>query len=711
MEPITAPIPAGQFIGRALADAGIRLAFTVPGESFLPLLDGVAAAGIRVVATRHEGGAGFMATAVGALTGRPAAVLATRAVGATNLAIGLHAAYSDSAPLIALVGQVDRSFRGREAFQEVDLAGTVGRLCRWTAEVRDAASLPAMLDEGLRKAMNGRPGPVLLALPADLLDEGVPPDHGHVAAGPVLGPPRAPSPDPATVRRILHLLLDAERPVILAGAGVLRSRSTADLVKLAETVEVPVVAGWRRPDVFPNDHALYLGMSGYFAAPTVRERLLEADAILVLGSRLDEVTSYSYAVPASGTRWAHVDLEPLGPRGGLVGPTVALAGDVRTFVREARRLLGGAALEARSLERRRQANADDRAAWEAAAVVDGTPWDGPGVHPGRVVSALARVLPPDAIVTTDAGHFGGWAARGLWFRRPGTFIGTTAGAMGFGLPAAIAASLVAPGRPVVALAGDGGFAMTMAEIETAVREGAHPVAIVMDNERYQTIRDHQDRRGLSPIATDLGPVNFVGVAEALGARAVRIEDDEAFEPALREALSSRHMTVLHLPIDRRWVSVDRLAGQEPAAPEVAVTSVLEPGFQSEPEPFAAPVEAPEAEPATAWSIPAEAAAEPSVDDGASTEAAPAAALPEAAEAIALDATAAHDQPAWPEPGDAAEPGEPEPPVPPEPPEPPEVPAVAGPAPAESPVDEADRAAAADLAEAPDEAEREAPPAT
>ncbi|MCU0484232.1 MAG: thiamine pyrophosphate-binding protein, partial [Chloroflexi bacterium] len=568
MEPITAPIQAGHFIGRALAEAGVRLAFTVPGESFLPLLDGVAAAGIRVVATRHEGGAAFMAAAVGSLTGRPAVVLATRAVGATNLGIGLHAAHADSAPLVALVGQVERSVRGREAFQEIDLAGTIGRLCRWTAEVRDAASLPAILDEALRKAMNGRPGPVLLALPADVLEDEVPPGHGHVAAGPLLGPPRAPSPDPAVVRRILHLLLDAERPVILAGAGVLRSRSTADLVKLAETIDVPVIAGWRRPDVFPNDHALYLGMSGYFAAPTVRERLLAADAILVLGSRLDEVASFGYEVPAAGTRWAHVDLEPHGARAGLGGPTIALAADARTFVREARRVLGGAALDAGSLERRREANVADRAAWEAASVVDATPWDGPGVHPGRIVATLGRVLPPDAIVTTDAGHFGGWAARGLRFRRPGTFIGTTAGAMGFGLPAAIAASLVAPGRPVVALAGDGGFAMTMAELETAVREGAHPVALVMDNARYQTIRDQQDRRGFAPLATDLGPIDFVGVAQALGARAVRVEDDEGLEPALRDALAARLMTVIHLPVDRRWVSVDRLAGELEELPEV-----------------------------------------------------------------------------------------------------------------------------------------------
>lgn len=606
---------AARFIADALAEAGIRVAYTVPGESFLPLLDGLAAAGIRVVATRHEGGAAFMAAAHGALTGRPAVVLGTRAVGAANLAIGLHVAHADSIPLLALVGQVERGARGREAFQEVDLVATFGSLCRWTREIRDASALPTALDEALRRATTGRPGPVLLSLPQDLLEDPAPVDHGRIATATVLGPPRAPEPDQTTVKRILHLLLDAERPVILAGAGVLRSRATADLVRFAELVDVPVIAAWRRPDVFPNDHALYLGMSGYFAAPTVLPRLLDADAVLVLGCRLNEVASHRWAVPSASARWAHVDLEPHGARAGLGAPTIALASDARTFVREARRALGGALLDHASLERRREANAADRVAYEAARVVDDLPWDGPGVHPGRVIATLGRLLPPDAIVTTDAGHFGGWAARGLWLRRPGTFVGSTAGAMGFGLPAAIAASLASPGRPVVALVGDGGLGMTASELETAVREGGRPIALVFDNAAYGTIRDHQRRRGMPPVATELGPVDWVSVAEGYGADGILVESDDAFEPALRAALGSRRPTVIHLPVDPRWVSVDvfdedaavvapgsrelaepadliaAAADEEPleAAPEpdVAVAAAeeepaLEPAFEAEP---------------------------------------------------------------------------------------------------------------------------------
>ena len=323
-----------------------------------------------------------MAAAHGALTGRPAAVLVTRAVGAANLAVALHAAQADSVPMIVIVGQVERAARGREAFQEADVVATFGGLCRWAREVRDVAALPGALDDAFRRATTGRPGPVLLSIAQELFDAPAPADGGRIATGTVLGPPRAPEPDAVTLKRILHLLLDAQRPVILAGAGVLRSRATADLVRLAEFADIPVVAAWRRPDVFPNDHALYLGMSGFFAAPTVHPRLLEADAVLVLGCRLNEVASHGWTVPAAGARWAHVDLEPLGARGGLGAPTIALASDARTFVREARRVLGGGVLEMASLERRRAANVADRAAYEEACQVDRSTVGRPRCAPG-----------------------------------------------------------------------------------------------------------------------------------------------------------------------------------------------------------------------------------------------------------------------------------------------------------------------------------------
>lgn len=557
--PASRPEPAPRTVATLIADAlhaaGVKFAFTVPGESFLGLLEALESAGVRVIATRHEGAAAFMAEAYGQLTGRPAACLGTRAVGAANLAIGIHTARADSTPLFGLVGQVERAVRGREAFQEADLAVTIGGLAKWSAEITRSADAPGVMGEAIARALGGRPGPVLLSLPEDLLDERAP--VGAAVPGPH---PVASRLDPEVIRSVIQLLACAERPVILAGAGVLRARVSKDLVRFAELLHVPVIASWRRGDVVPNDHPLYLGMAGYGSPRTVRERLASADALLVLGSRLNEVTSFGYDVPRHDLRWAHVDLEPRSGRG-LRAPDIALAADAGAFVRAALARLGDAVLDAASVRARDEGNAADRAAWEAASVVDGAPWDGPGVHPGRVVTTLRRVLPDEAIVTTDAGNFAGWLARGFRFRRPGTFLGPTSGAMGYGVPAAVAAAIVHRDRPVVALAGDGGFAMTMAELETAVRERVRPIVLVFDNQRYGMIRMHQDRRGDdSGVGTDLGPIDFAAVARALGAGGSRVETDDAFEGALRAALAADRPTVLHLVVDPRWVSVDEYPG-------------------------------------------------------------------------------------------------------------------------------------------------------
>ncbi len=309
-----------------------------------------------------------------------------------------------------------------------------------------------------------------------------------------------------------------------------------------------------------NDHPLYLGMAGHGSPTAVRERLDRADAILVLGCRLSEITSFGYTVPRPDQPWVHVDVERLAGRGGLPAPMFFVHSDARTFLRAAVVRLQGAVIDAALADTRRAANEVDRQAWEAASAVDDTAWSGPGVHPGHAIATLRRVLPDDAIVATDAGNFGLWLARHFRFRRPGTFLGPTSGAMGYALPAAIAAALVHRDRAVVAVAGDGGFAMTMAELETAVREKARVVAIVFDNERYGTIRMHQERRGAGAgLATDLGPIDFVAIARACGARGVKVESDAALEPALRQALAADRPTVLHLTLDRRWVSPDQPA--------------------------------------------------------------------------------------------------------------------------------------------------------
>jgi acetolactate synthase I/II/III large subunit len=546
------PRTVGRYIADVLRAAGVRYAFTVPGESFLGLLDAFDGAGIRVIATRHEGAAAFMAEAHGQLTGRPAVALGTRAVGGTNLAIGIHTARQDSTPMFVAVGQVERSLRGREAFQEIDQVGTLGGIAKWAAEPQAADDIAETMSEAVRQALGGRPGPVLLSLAEDLLDEPIPDDMTSDATRPSV--PRATDDE---IRSVIEFLASARRPVILAGGGVLRARTSTELLRFAELLQVPIIAAWRRADVVSNDNPLYLGMSGYGAPSTVQARLDAADALVVIGSRLNEATTFGYAMPRAGLPWAHLDLAA-GATVGSTPPTISVVTDAKAFLKAANeRLLGKAVLDAGLVAARQANNREDRAAFEAASVVDGGTWDGPGVHPGRTIATLRRVLPDDAILTTDAGNFASWAGRGFRFRRPGTFLGPTSGAMGYGLPAAIAASLVHRDRPVVALVGDGGLAMTMAELETAVRVGTRVVVVAFDNERYGTIHMWQERRGTGVgVASDLGPVDFAAIARACGARGVRVERDAEFEPALRAALVADRATVIQVTLDRAWVSVD-----------------------------------------------------------------------------------------------------------------------------------------------------------
>ena len=544
----------GRLIADALAAAGVRWAFTVPGESFLGLLDALPAAGITVIATRHEGGASFMAEAIGQLTGSPAAVLGTRAVGASNMSIGIHTARQNSTPMVALLGQVRRDHMGREAFQEADLVASFGRLAKWAGQIDDPNDAGRLVGEGLNVMLSGRKGPVLFALPEDTLDVEV--EAAAFAFDAVVAGP----PSLENCRAIVELLDGTQRPAILAGFGVSAAGAQDALVEFSERLAVPVFVAWRRPTAFPNDHPNYLGATGYGAPAVVRERLVEADALLVIGCRLNEIASFDYAIPAPTTRWAHVDLEPRIAHAGLAAPDLALATDAKAFLDVALSL--GAPANAAA---RRVSLAADRAAYVSATTLPERTWDGPGVDPAHVVGVLQATLAPDAIVTVDAGNFGLWPARFLKLGRDHVFLGPTSGAMGYGLPAAVAASLAEPRRQVVALCGDGGLAMTMNELETAVRTGAKPVVIVFDNERYGTIAMHQVNEQRDEVATGLGPIDFAAVALACGAQGIRVGNNDAFEPALRAGLAADRATVLHLDLDPRWINPDL---PMPSAPSV-----------------------------------------------------------------------------------------------------------------------------------------------
>jgi acetolactate synthase I/II/III large subunit len=566
-------VTAGRAVVAALERAGIRHAFTVPGESFLEILDALTDSRIRLVAARHEAGAGFMAEGYGQLEGIPAACLVTRAVGTANLSIALHTARANSTPLVAIAGQVPRAFRGREAFQEADLVATFGGLCKTSAELDDPATMARDVEALVALATSGRPGPVLLSIPEDaLLDEAGSDPPPTRAATLATSPAGGAAPDDGQVRDVLRLLAGARRPVVLAGAGVIRSRAVPELATFAEAADVPVIAAWRRPDVFDNDSPRYLGATGLSAAHTVRPRLLEADVILAIGTRLSEVATFEYAVPGPGTTLVRVDVDPASS-GDRPVPAVAIRADAAAFLRRALALLeadpSGGERQPRQPSpfapppTRGAEIARDRAAYLGAVTLPDTHGRRAGapVHPATVIGALRRHLPAGAIVTTDAGNFAGWAARYLPMPSGGRFLGPTSGAMGYGLPAAVGAAIGARdldgGRRVVALAGDGGFSMLMAELETAVRERLRLTAIVFDNGMYGTIRMHQERAHPGRVAgTDLGPIDFAAFARACGAEGTRVTHDADVEDAVSAALRHPGVALVHVLADPRVVSVD-----------------------------------------------------------------------------------------------------------------------------------------------------------
>jgi acetolactate synthase-1/2/3 large subunit len=463
------------------------------------------------------------------------------------MAIGIHTAFSNSTPMVALLGDVQRTHIGREAFQESDLVARFGGLAKWAARIVHPVAAATQLGEGLSAMRSGRPGPVLFALPEDVLLEPLP-----ARAKARLTPDAPPAIDDAAVAQVLALLHGAQRPVLLAGGGVIAAGARDDLVALSERLQVPVICAFRRPTAFPNDHAHYLGMTGYGAPDSVRSRLDQADVLLVIGSRLNEIATFDYRIPRPRQKWAHVDLAPRAePVAGLGRANVALAADAGAFLRAALDQSRGY----KPPGERKAALAEDRAAYIAAATLPEAPdWRGPGADPAHVINVLGRVAPRNAIITSDAGNFALWLSRGFHYGADQAFLGPTSGAMGYGLPAAIAASLVAPDRPVIAVCGDGGLAMTMNELETSVRSGATPIVLVLDNQRYGTIAMHQRNEGYDETATELGQIDFAAVARACGAQGTRVTRNEEFEPALRDALLAGRTALIHIAIDPQWVT-------------------------------------------------------------------------------------------------------------------------------------------------------------
>lgn len=539
---------AGVAAVRVLRERGVCYAFGVPGESFLGLLDALyETPEIHLVPTRHEGGAAFMADAVGKLTGQPAICMGTRGVGSANLAIGVHTAQQDSTPLIAMVGQVETPFRHREALQEVELDQFFRPITKWAVEAPTGAELPRIAGEAYRRTVSGRPGPVAIALRGDILDEVADDRLPPATAQPV------PMPDPNAVEATIALLREARAPLIVAGGGVSRAGANAELVRFAEVAGIPVMTAFRRLDVFPTDHPLSLGGVSFGMTGKMRARALAADVVLAIGTRLAELSTLGYSVPGPEARLIHVDIAP-DDLGKSFPAAVAILADAGRFLEAILERARTAAWPVRA-----GANARDRAAFLAGSTPPAQPATERLVDPAVVVAELGRQLPPEAIVTSDAGNFFGWVARYYPFRRPGTFLGPTSGAMGYAVPAAVAAALVKQNAvPVVATAGDGGFLMTSNELATAAQLGLRVVNVVFDNGIYGTIRAHQEREYPGRVAgTEIWSPDFVDYARAFGGLGVRVERNADVAEAVRQVLAHDGISILSVAVAPETIAVGR----------------------------------------------------------------------------------------------------------------------------------------------------------
>ena len=528
----------GEALVRALRANAVERVFCVPGESFLAVLDAFYdAPSIQVVTCRHEAGAANMAEADGKLTGRPGICFVTRGPGATHASTGVHTAMQDSTPLILFVGQVARGMRGREAFQEVDYGQMFGGLAKWAAEIADARRIPEYVARAFHVALSGRPGPVVLALPEDVLRERV--DAAELA--PVTASGAHPGAD--DMARLRALLAQAERPLAILGGSGWDEPARAAFARFAERSGLPVTCGFRRQTLFDNRHALYAGDVGIGVNPALAQRVRDADLLLALGTRLSEATTSGYTLveaPRSKQRLIHAHADP-NELGRVFEPDLAINAAPRHLA---------AALDA--LE---PVDGTRWSAWARAAHADYQASLQPSVPGGAldlaaIVRGLSGTLPEDAILCNGAGNFAAWLHRFFQYKRLGTQLAPTAGAMGYGVPAAVAAKLRFPERTVVAVAGDGDFMMSGHELATAVQFGAAIVVIVINNGMLGTIRMHQEREYPGrTIATDLRNPDFVALARAYGAHAALVERTADFAPAFAQAQASGVPALLELRVD------------------------------------------------------------------------------------------------------------------------------------------------------------------
>ena len=515
--------------------------FTVPGESFLAVLDALHdTTSIQTVICRQEGGVGFMACADGHLTGRPGIAFVTRGPGATNASIGVHVAMQDSQPMILFIGDVARQDRDREGFQEVDFSAMFAPLAKWATRIDDAARIPEYVARAYSIAMSGRPGPVVVALPEDMLrDLADAVDRPRVQA--VAGTPTA-----VSMSATADLLARSKNPVAIIGGADWTTQTAEDFQSFAERWGIPVASAFRRQDAMANDSAVWAGNLGYGPNPKLVARIKAADLIIAVGARLGEATTDGYTIitpdhPGQTLIHAHPDPNAFNH---VYRTDLAICAGTGQFAAALRSLT--------------PANGQFHAGADAHS--DWLDWSSPAafetnVDLGQCVAAMRAQLPADTIICNGAGNFSGWWHRYWPYGGHGTQLAPTAGAMGYGPPAAVAAALRHPDRCVVALAGDGDFMMNGQELATAMQYGCDMLVLVIDNGAYGTIRMHQEREYPERISgTMLRNPDFAALARAYGGWSERVEKTEEFAPALERAMAQRGVRLLHLVTDVERIS-------------------------------------------------------------------------------------------------------------------------------------------------------------
>jgi acetolactate synthase-1/2/3 large subunit len=550
----------GQVLIDQLKIHGVDIAFCVPGESYLAALDALHdAPEIKLIVCRQEGGAAYMAEAYGKMTGRPGICFVTRGPGATNASIGVHTAFQDSSPMILFIGQVARDQVEREAFQEIDFRRMYGPMTKWVAEIDDAARIPEYVSQAFHRAVNGRPGPVVLALPEDMLTDRVDvADAGRYK-------PVQPSPSAAQMHDLRDRLDEAKRPLMILGGGGWSPEAVADIRAFAEAANLPVGCSFRCQDLFDNGHQNYAGDVGIGINPKLAERVKNADLLIVVGARLGEMTTSGYTllgipVPKQKLVHVHASAEELGR---VYQAALPINAGMAEFAAMAKSL---GPIPARAWDNETKTARADYLEWSTPPQVEGP------IQMGEIVDWLEQRLPADAILTNGAGNYATWIHRFHRYRRFRTQLAPTNGSMGYGVPAAVAAKVTVPGRMVVSFNGDGCYMMNGQELATAVQYNAAVIFVVVNNGSYGTIRMHQERAYPSRVSgTDLVNPDFAALARAYGAHGEVVEKTADFAPAFERAAKAGKPALIEVRLSVEIITPRQTLSQIRAAAQSSRT--------------------------------------------------------------------------------------------------------------------------------------------